>query len=57
MATETCKLCEAVVPYSEAVHLTIHTKSEAGVVDGYLCPDCYNEALSGVFDSEPAELS
>ncbi len=45
MSTEPCRVCEATVPYSDTVHVMVHTKSGAGVVDGYLCHDCYEEHL------------
>jgi len=44
--TEACDACGAVVPYSDAVHVTIHTKSEAGVVDGFVCRECYEAELA-----------
>jgi hypothetical protein len=50
MTTETCAACEAVVPYSDAVHVTVHTKSEAGVVDAFVCRDCYEAELAEVFE-------
>jgi hypothetical protein len=50
MVIESCSVCETVVPYSDAVHVTIHTKSDAGVVDGFLCRGCYEERLGEHFD-------
>lgn len=50
MTTERCGICEATVPYSDAVHLTVHTKSDAGVVDDYICRDCYEEHLAAIFE-------
>lgn len=46
MSTEQCGICEAVVPFDDTVHVTIHTKSESGVVDDYICRDCYEENLA-----------
>lgn len=50
MATEQCGICGAVVPYSETVHVTVHTKSDAGVVDEYVCRGCYREHLGEFFE-------
>jgi hypothetical protein len=50
MASEQCGVCEAVVPYSDTVHVTVHTKSEAGVVDAYICRDCYEDRLEGFLE-------
>lgn len=50
VATEQCGICGAVVPYSETVHVTIHTKSEAGVVDDYICRSCYEADLAEYFE-------
>jgi hypothetical protein len=38
---ESCATCGAIVPYSDAVHVTTHTKSDAGVVDAFVCRECY----------------
>ena len=46
MTPEPCAVCDAVVPYSDAVHLTIHTKSDAGVVDEFICPGCYESEIA-----------
>lgn len=54
MATEPCRICEAVVPYDDTVHLTIHTKSEDGVVDYYVCRNCFESELAVLFDRESA---
>lgn len=50
MSSEQCGICEAVVPYSDTVHVTVHTKSESGVVDDYICRNCYEENLAAYFE-------
>lgn len=50
MTTESCAVCEAVVSYSDAVHVTVHTKSEEGVVDDFICRDCYEEKVASVVE-------
>ena len=50
MATEPCGICEAVVPYSKTVHVTIHTKSDAGVVDRFVCRPCYEAEFREFFE-------
>ena len=49
MATEPCGICEAVVPYSKTVHVTVHTKGDLGVVDAFICRSCYEETLEEPF--------
>ena len=50
MTPEPCAVCDAVVPYSDAVHLTIHTKSDAGVVDEFICPGCYESEIAAALE-------
>jgi hypothetical protein len=50
MTPEPCAVCDAVVPYSDAVHLTIHTKSDAGVVDEFICPECYESEIAAALE-------
>lgn len=52
MTTEPCRICEAVVPFDDTVHMTIHTKSADGVVDYYVCRNCFESELEGLFDRE-----
>ena len=47
---EPCAVCDAVVPYSDAVHLTINTKSDAGVVDEFICPRCYESEIAAALE-------
>lgn len=53
MLTEECGICGATVPYSNTVHILIHTKSEAGVVDHYICQQCYERDIEELFDLSP----
>lgn len=50
MTTETCAICDAIVPYSDAVHMTVHTKSEDGVVDDFVCRECYESEIAHVVE-------
>lgn len=50
MSTELCGICQGTVPYSDTVHVTIHTKSDTGVVDDYVCRKCYEEHLEEYFE-------
>jgi len=50
MTTESCAACEAVITYSDAVHVTVHTKGEKGVVDEFICRDCYETDIAGVVE-------
>jgi uncharacterized protein YlaI len=50
MSPESCTVCDAVVAYSDAVHMTIHTKSDDGIVDEYICPDCYESEIAAALE-------
>jgi len=50
MPVEECASCGAAVSLSDAVHLLVHTKSEAGVVDHYVCRQCYEDRIAVVFE-------
>lgn len=52
MSTEPCGICGAVVPYKDTVHVTIHTKSDAGVVDDFICRSCYEAEFQEFFEEE-----
>jgi hypothetical protein len=52
MALETCGSCGEQVPFDATVHVLVHTKSDAGVVDHYICGDCYEETLKPVFEPD-----
>lgn len=55
MPAERCRICDGEVLYSNAVHATMHTGDEEGVVDFYVCRRCYEEELSPLFEeAEPA---
>lgn len=47
---ETCGVCGTAVSVTHAVHATIHTKTDAGVVDYYLCPQCYEDRVAPLFE-------
>jgi hypothetical protein len=48
---ETCHVCGSDVPISHAVHTTIHTKTDAGIVDHYVCQSCYQDRVEPLFES------
>ena len=50
MSSEACAICETPVPFSNTVHIMIHTRSDAGIVDYYVCRDCYEETIAPLFD-------
>lgn len=52
---ETCAICGATVPFSITVHLLIHTRSEQGVIDRYVCRPCYEERVEGLFEAQTSE--
>lgn len=47
---ETCGICEEQVPFANTVHVLVHTKSDAGVIDHYVCRACYEEHLQALFE-------
>jgi hypothetical protein len=51
MAGEPCRICDAVVSFSDTVHVLLHPREE-GVVDYYVCRTCYEDRLAPLF--EPA---
>ena len=55
MSTEDCGVCNETVSFSDTVHVLIHTKSEQGVVDYYVCRNCYDGKIAPLFDDEPTE--
>lgn len=55
MSAEPCGVCDALVPFSNTVHVLIHTRSERGVVDYYVCRDCYEERLAPLFEGSAEE--
>lgn len=50
MPTEECGVCGQTVPFSGTVHVLVHTRSEEGVVDYYVCQECYEDELAPVFE-------
>jgi len=50
MATETCLICGDEVAFSDTVHLMVHTNSEEGVLDAYVCRTCYESELAPYFE-------
>jgi len=50
MAGEECAICDALVSFSDTVHVLIHTRSDEGVVDYYVCSNCYDDRLAPLFD-------
>ncbi|MFB6353909.1 MAG: hypothetical protein ABEJ92_07455 [Halobacteriales archaeon] len=47
---ETCGVCGTDVPYDLTVHVLIHTNTDAGVVDHYVCRSCYEERVAPLFE-------
>ena len=47
---ETCSVCGGTVPFADAVHVLVHTQSEEGVVDYYVCRGCYEAELAPLFE-------
>ncbi len=50
MPAESCGVCGTQVPFGDTVHLLVHTRSEAGVVDYYVCETCYEAEFAPKFE-------
>jgi len=50
MPTEDCGVCGTRVPFSDTVHVLVHTRTDEGVVDYYVCRSCYEGELAPVFE-------
>lgn len=46
---EECRICGKEVPYSVTVHVLVHTNTDEGVVDYYVCRGCYEEQVAPLF--------
>jgi len=47
--TEHCGVCGDAIPIRGAVHVTVNTKTDAGVVDYYVCRACYDDRVAALF--------
>lgn len=52
---EECAACGGAFPFSNTVHLLIHTQSDAGVLDLSMCKPCYQAELEPIITDEAAE--
>ncbi|WP_226022526.1 hypothetical protein [Halomicrobium salinisoli] len=53
MAAETCAVCEDSVPFDAAAHVLLNPPDDP-VIDGYLCPSCYDQHFEGVLEHAEA---
>lgn len=49
MKPEECGVCGDLVSFSRTVHVMIHTHSDEGVLDYYVCQSCYEDDLRPLF--------
>lgn len=47
---ERCRFCGESYPFGDTVHLLVHTQSEAGVLDFYVCRGCYESEIADKFE-------
>lgn len=47
--TETCGVCGDEVPFSATVHLLVHTRTDEGVIDYFVCRPCYEAEIEPAF--------
>lgn len=53
---EDCGVCGTTVPFSLTVHVLVHTNTDDGVLDTYVCRECYEEHLEPLIaDAETSE--
>lgn len=50
MAGEQCHVCDALVSFSDTVHVLVNTRNDEGVADYYVCRGCYDDAISPLFE-------
>lgn len=50
MAPDPCAVCGEEFPFSYTVHMLIHTQSEEGVIDHYVCRGCYESEIEPAFE-------
>jgi len=50
MATERCAVCDGVFPFDDTVHLLIHTNTEDGVLEWYVCQQCYEQDVASLLE-------
>lgn len=51
MSTEECAVCGEVVGFHHTVHVMFHTGGDEGVVDHYVCRQCYDGELAPLFEA------
>ena len=54
MTGEPCAVCEAVVSFSDTVHVLLNPRGDEGVVDYYVCRSCYEDRLAPLFEPTAA---
>jgi len=47
---EQCGICGETVPFSATVHMMVHTKSDDGVIDQYICRRCYDDRVASLVE-------
>lgn len=48
---EDCGVCGTTVPFSLTVHVLVHTNTDEGVLDRYVCRECYEAHLEPLLAS------
>ena len=48
---EDCAVCGTTVPFSVTTHVMLNPADEEGVRDYYVCKDCYEAHLAGLFEA------
>lgn len=48
---EQCAICRGEFAFADMVHLLIHTQSEEGILDRFVCRRCYQEEIAQSFAS------
>lgn len=46
----TTENCGETVPFSETAHVLVHTGTDDGVEDYYVCRPCYEDGLAPAFE-------
>lgn len=52
---EDCAVCGTRVPFSVTTHVMLNPSGEEGVRDYYVCADCFEAHLEGLFPHDDEE--
>lgn len=54
---ESCAVCGGEFPFSNTVHMLVHTQSDEGVLDLHVCKPCYESEIAARFSNAEDETT